>query len=183
MPGDELIDVDHLLEQFSTYKDDHAVHETLNGHTMLQAPFVLHHKEGGGAAVKAVVRFGRATRGHPQLVHGGIAALIFDNLFGWAMFLGGTTHVFTANLQVDYVKPLPCDTVCLVSVGLDRREGRKLYLRGELTSLDGGVTYQRATSLFIIPRPGQGVVAAAAAAAPASDGAEAPTAATGLKLG
>lgn len=36
-----------------------------------------------------------------QIVHGGITALTFDNLLGWALFLQGTGAVFTASLKVN----------------------------------------------------------------------------------
>lgn len=37
-----------------------------------------------------------------QTVHGGITALTFDNLLGWALFLQGTGAVFTASLKVTH---------------------------------------------------------------------------------
>lgn len=37
-----------------------------------------------------------------QTVHGGITALTFDNMLGWALFLQGTGAVFTASLKVTH---------------------------------------------------------------------------------
>ncbi|CAM9316950.1 unnamed protein product [Discosporangium mesarthrocarpum] len=104
--------------------------------------------------IKAVVRFGRSTQGHPQLVHGGITALTFDNLFGWALFLQGTTNVFTAYLKVDYKAPLPCKTTTAVDILIDRVEGRKLFVKGSVRGLgDDKKVYATAEALFVIPRP------------------------------
>lgn len=156
-PEDKLLDVEKLLQEHPQYHVDHVFHETLNAWDKIACPYVLHqtriNEDGSkGTSVKAVVRFGSATRGHPRLVHGGIISLTFDNLLGWLMFINEITMIFTANLRVDFVSPLPCNTVVVVEVRTERVEGRKHFLSGSITSVDGALTFAKCESLFVVPK-------------------------------
>lgn len=57
-----------------------------------------------------------------------------------------------ASRKVDYKAPLPCLTVAVVDITIDRVEGRKLFVTGRLKSLDGKVHYSSAEALFIKPK-------------------------------
>ena len=57
---------------------------------------------------------------------------------------------FTGELTVRYVAPVPLYRELLCTCHFDSRDGRKLYLSGELT--DDGQVVARATSIFIQPR-------------------------------
>jgi hypothetical protein len=50
----------------------------------------------------ALIKYGDAVNGHPEVVHGGILALCFDNLFGWVFFASKLKAGFTANLNVNF---------------------------------------------------------------------------------
>eukprot|EP00934_Nitzschia_sp_Nitz4_P006127 Nitzschia sp. Nitz4//scaffold19_size178191//13705//14463//NITZ4_001955-RA/size178191-processed-gene-0.44-mRNA-1//-1//CDS//3329540613//6117//frame0 len=102
--------------------------------------------------VIARVQLGKHVNGHPGIVHGGIISLLFDDTFGFGFVALGVAKAFTANLSINYRAPLPAGTVVEMKAYLDRQEGRKLFWKADMTSLDGTVLYAQGTSLYIIPR-------------------------------
>ena len=100
----------------------------------------------------AYVKFGNKVDGHPGIVHGGILSLLFDDAMGFAYEALGVTMAVTANLNVDYRSPVPAGTNVKISAQLERREGRKLFWKAQMTSIDRTVLYAEASSLYIIPR-------------------------------
>lgn len=103
--------------------------------------------------VAAVVRIGASLDGHEGVVHGGILALLIDDVLGFGYeALGDVPMAVTANLNINYMAPVPANTTILVLADLLRREGRKLYWEVRVVSTDRKTLYCNATSLFIIPR-------------------------------
>ena len=102
--------------------------------------------------VTALVDFGTALDGHPSIVHGGIVALVLDDVFGFSFEAMGVPMAVTANLNLNYRAPTPAGTSVLIRVYLERQENRKLYFQANVTSLDGSVVYADSTCLYIIPR-------------------------------
>jgi acyl-coenzyme A thioesterase PaaI-like protein len=86
----------------------------------------------GRAVVDA--RFG----GPPHTVHGGVVALIFDELLGNTNYCLGM-GAMTGTLQIRYQRPTPLDRELELAGWLDRVEGRKIFTRGTI-SVDGEVT-------------------------------------------
>ena len=64
-------------------------------------------------------------------------------------------RAMTANLQVDYKRPLPLGSAAMAHAKLARREGRKCFLSATLTSLDQSTTFSTSTSLYVAPRQQQ----------------------------
>jgi len=102
-----------------------------------------------GNGVQAKVTFGAAHEGAPERCHGGIVAALFDDILGSVLAVIGE-GAFTGELTIRYVAPVPLYRELLCTCWIEHRDGRKLYLSGELT-LDGQVL-SRATSIFIQPR-------------------------------
>jgi acyl-coenzyme A thioesterase PaaI-like protein len=124
--------------------------------------------------VTAVVKLGSGLDGHPGVVHGGILALIIDDVLGLGNLAlstmptlnGGTSdetrlaiveYAVTANLNVNYTAPVPSGSTVLVTATLVQPNNvpphpRKLHWLVSVTSLDETVPYCRASSLYIIPR-------------------------------
>ena len=128
------------------------------------------------------VRVGRRLNGHGGIVHGGVLSLLFDEAMGWACeclrlrdeddgdddvvdrSIDGptttptppsapTTAAVTANLTVDFRAPLPEGSEGVIRVyHHGERDGRKIRFTATLESVDGGVTYAEASSLFVIVR-------------------------------
>ena len=79
----------------------------------------------GAAKVDALVLLGDHLNGHVGVVHGGFTAALLDDLFGWAAGIerkrfDPETAVFTANLHVDYKRPMPGNGAYHVTVRADR---------------------------------------------------------------
>jgi acyl-coenzyme A thioesterase PaaI-like protein len=115
--------------------------------------------------VRAVVELGGKLNGHPGVIHGGLLALLIDDVLGFGFKAAGVDMAMTANLNINYLAPVPANTTILINAYLDRREGRKLYWQVLVTNNNAAVVaddddddphntvvYCNATSLYIIPR-------------------------------
>jgi len=108
--------------------------------------------------VVADIFLGTRVNGHKGIVHGGIAALLFDDVFGFAYYsvmhkeYGAMRMGFTANLNVNYRTPLEEKTHVVMRVYLTKIERRKLFFKARLESIDGEILYSEASSLFIMAR-------------------------------
>lgn len=104
-------------------------------------------------SVRADIEIGCGLNGHPSIVHGGILALLMDDTLGFGFDSLGIEAAVTANLNIDYVQPVPEQCHIHIVAHLDHREGRKLYWTVQvLDARDHTMVYCNATSLFIIPR-------------------------------
>nr|XP_056709510.1 acyl-coenzyme A thioesterase THEM4-like [Euleptes europaea] len=91
---------------------------------------------------------GSYLEGPPGFTHGGSIATILDcTLGGSGTFFAG--KVMTANLNVNYKNPVPLGSVVLVESKIDRVEGKKVFISGQVRSIDGETLYAEATGLFI----------------------------------
>ena len=91
-------------------------------------------------------RVGAAHNGPPDMVHGGIIALIFDELLGTCAVRSGLGG-FTGTLSVRYQAPTPLHEPLDLSAHLDRVEGRKVFVVGEIRH--GDVCCASAEGIFI----------------------------------
>ncbi|KAF0695487.1 Aste57867_13704 [Aphanomyces stellatus] len=128
--------------------DDHYIH-SLNVTGKYQAFEVYGLPE--KTSTTSVVHFGDKLCGHPGIVHGGCISTVFDELFGWTMIWMTGKVGFTANLSVNFRKPLPATTFGIIYTELDKKEGRKLFMKARLEDNDGNL-YSEATALFILPK-------------------------------
>ena len=87
--------------------------------------------------------------GPPGQVHGGVVALILDQVFGEAAAAGGTPGM-TGTLTLRYQLNTPLGR-CSAAAWVDRREGVKTIVKGEMRDADGQTTV-RAEGVFILPR-------------------------------
>lgn len=98
-------------------------------------------------------------------MHGGISALIIDNVAGYAVFkmkAAGAVPAgpaFTVNLNVNYRKPIPSMSTVICSVKLHSHERKKSLLDIRLYSPPdkegSSVTYCEASALMVTPSAGQ----------------------------
>lgn len=65
-------------------------------------------------------------------VHGGCLGAVFDGALGTLFTVSGTAG-FTANLSVDYRKPVEIPSVLMLYAEIDEVDGRKIYISGRLT--------------------------------------------------
>ena len=102
-----------------------------------------------GEQAVANVRLGPAFEGAPQRAHGGVTAAIFDDVMGYVLVLL-RTPAYTGRLTVSYRAPVPVGEDLQVRAWLDRRDGRKLFMRAEMTH--EGTVISDAEGLFVAIR-------------------------------
>lgn len=105
-----------------------------------------------GTRVTGVVTFGGAYEGPPGCVHGGYIAAAFDELLGFAQGLSGNPGM-TANLTVNYRSPTPLRQPLRLVGDIDRIEGRKIFVKGELRVVADDRLCAEATGLFLSMPP------------------------------
>jgi acyl-coenzyme A thioesterase PaaI-like protein len=98
------------------------------------------------------VTLGRFYLGGRGAAHGGVLPLLFDEVLG-RLANTGRTRSRTAFLHVDYRAITPIGPQLQVRGRVDRIEGRKRWLSGEV--LHDGVVCAEATGLFVELREGQ----------------------------
>lgn len=90
---------------------------------------------------------GAAYEGPPGLVHGGVSALLFDQLAGEAATAGGAPGM-TGTLTLRYRRGTPLGPLHGEAT-LQRVDGRKAYVSGFISDADGPTV--EAEGLFILP--------------------------------
>ncbi len=107
----------------------------------------------GNTAVAASVHVDPMFQGPPGRVHGGIVAVLIDELMGTVNRMVGR-RAFTARLAIDFRAPAPIDTELRFRAWLHDEQGRKITMRAEGRT-DAGV-FVEAEGLFVVPRPDSG---------------------------
>ncbi len=107
-----------------------------------------------GREAVATLTLGAAHEGAPGRSHGGVVAALFDDVFGFVLDIESDLPAFTGELTIRYERATPLHVPLRCQVRMDSREGRKLFLTGELTSEpDDGtgqvVVHARSRALFI----------------------------------
>ena len=114
------------------------------------------------------VTLGAAHEGAPGRSHGGIVSALFDDVFGFVLTIERQA-AFTGTLTIRYEQGVPIGVPLTCRVRLDRQEGRKLFMSGELTvdptdpdDSESGAVVTRATAVFIsVPQDAFGASARA----------------------
>jgi acyl-coenzyme A thioesterase PaaI-like protein len=109
-------------------------------------PLKIHHDSSGRAW--SDFRLGAAYEGPPGLVHGGVSALILDQMLGEAAGAGGKPGM-TGTLTLRYRRGTPLGELS-AEAHIDRVEGVKTYAVGHVADAEG-VTVE-AEGVFILPR-------------------------------
>jgi acyl-coenzyme A thioesterase PaaI-like protein len=132
-------------EQFQTTHDDRPVSGRSSPYSL--DPDIRRE----GDEVIATVTLRAAHEGAPARSHGGIVAALFDDVFGFVLAIHQTPG-FTGELGIRYEAGTPLHVPLTCRVRLAERQGRKLFMTGELSADDGAVCV-RATATFIAIDP------------------------------
>jgi acyl-coenzyme A thioesterase PaaI-like protein len=104
--------------------------------------------------IRGWARFRRFHLGRNGAVHGGALGLLFDSVLGMtSAVLTGGPYQRTAYLHIDYRNIVPIEKQLRVDAGIDRVDGRKIFVSGSLR--DGDTLLTEAQALFVLLRPGQ----------------------------
>ena len=96
-------------------------------------------------------RLGEEYQGGSGFLHGGIIALLLDEVMSKAVRFHGQSAV-TADLHVEYKKPIRANTEIVVEGFVTRRDGRQLYHEGEIRN-EAGELLARGQGRFVIIDP------------------------------
>jgi uncharacterized protein (TIGR00369 family) len=88
--------------------------------------------------VRASFRVGSQYQGAKGFVHGGIIATLLDEIMAKVSLFHGVQAV-TAELAVEYLRPVPVDQDLIAEGHEVKREGRNLHYAGEIRNTSGTV--------------------------------------------
>ena len=112
----------------------------------------LHVRQQGDEVVAAAT-LGLAYEGPPSYLHGGMSALLMDQLLGAAAIAAGLWGM-TAHLELDYAGPVPLETPLALRARVAENAGRKSVIIGEIALASApDEALVRARGVFVTPRP------------------------------
>ena len=118
-------------------------------------PLRVEKREDGTAF--AAFHLGAAYEGPPNLVHGGVSALILDQMLGEAASAAGAPGM-TGRLNLTYRRPTPLGDL-IAKAWVHEVDGYKTTVKGHILGPDGEPTVE-AEGLFILPRWARELIAA-----------------------
>jgi acyl-coenzyme A thioesterase PaaI-like protein len=119
---------------------------------ILTVPMSAHKADDG--RIQGWARFARFHLGRNGAVHGGALGLLFDTVLGLtSSVLTGGPYQRTAYLKINYRHIVPIEKKLQIDAGVDRVDGRKIFVSGRLS--DGDTVLTDADALFVRLRPGQ----------------------------
>lgn len=95
-------------------------------------------KDNDARRVVGRFRFGAEYQGSNRVLHGGIIALLLDEVMG-KMNGFHNVRAVTAELSVEYLRPVPVDEEITVEAEEVSRKGRNLMHRGEIRNVAGEI--------------------------------------------
>jgi acyl-coenzyme A thioesterase PaaI-like protein len=93
------------------------------------------------------VWFGPGAKGPPGHAHGGSTAAVLDEAMGLCCWARGHA-VVAAKIGVEFRRLVPLGTVATIETWIDKVDGKKVHVRGRLSS-PAGETFVESTGLFI----------------------------------
>ena len=137
-----------ILKQHADRIDTNAVHGALTFPEGLERYDI--YQKGDHQELACIIRIGKKLCGHPDIVHGGIISTLFDYTYGWLFFAVGEKAGFTANLSVNFRRPIRANSTGLMRVVLEKKEGRKTFVKATW-EIDGEL-HADSTALFVKPK-------------------------------
>jgi uncharacterized protein (TIGR00369 family) len=98
--------------------------------------------------IRGAFRLGKEYEGGTGFIHGGIIATVLDEAMGKVARFRGVPAV-TAELVIEYLKPVPVDADLVIEAYEVEKTGRSLHLAGEIRTRDG-VVLARGRGRFVI---------------------------------
>jgi acyl-coenzyme A thioesterase PaaI-like protein len=119
---------------------------------ILTVPMNAHKTDDG--RIEGWARFARFHLGRNGAVHGGCLGMLFDTVLGLtSSVLTGGPRQRTAYLHINYRQIVPVEKKLQIAAGVDRTDGRKIFVSGRLS--DGDTVLTDAEALFVLLKPGQ----------------------------
>ncbi|KAJ3051068.1 hypothetical protein HK097_007948 [Rhizophlyctis rosea] len=115
-------------------------------------PALFHNKD--QTEIIAIIHVGERMCGHDGIVHGGVLSTLMDEMLARCTIPSLPNHIgFTANLNINFRKPVRANQFLILHSRLKRLDGRKAYGEAWIEGIDGqGVKYVEAEALFVSPK-------------------------------
>lgn len=130
-------------------KDKDTVRDCLTFHDRPESDSALIHQ------VNMIVSLGHKVNGYPHVTHGGMVAVLFDEVMGTLLALNkrrvaipGVESSVTANLNVTFLLPVATPQTVILSAVFKKIEGRKIFIGATLKD-SAGVAHAKAEALWI----------------------------------
>lgn len=94
--------------------------------------------ESTDVGVRAIHSFDDRQTGAPGIVHGGLVATAYDDLFGFLLYSVRQLAV-TRSLTVEYLRPIWLHQPYEFTASIDQHIGRRLHVSAQARSFDGEV--------------------------------------------
>ncbi len=101
--------------------------------------------------IRGRFRLGPEYQGGAGFIHGGIIATLLDEAMGKVNRFENLRAV-TAELTIEYLKPVPVDQEISIEAFQERKEGRQLFHAGEIRN-QAGVLLARGRGRFVAVNP------------------------------
>ncbi|KAI7882812.1 HotDog domain-containing protein [Mucor mucedo] len=147
---EEVIAYEHLSPSARAHS---LTATTLRGQDMIVRRPVKFFNKNKTACVMAIY-FGANLCGHDGVIHGGLAATVLDEMLAYVTIPSlPNKSGFTANLNVNYRRPIFSEQWVIVHGELEKLEGRKAWGKAWIDTIDKEpVLLTEATALYISPR-------------------------------
>ncbi|GIF38592.1 PaaI family thioesterase [Actinoplanes xinjiangensis] len=117
------------------------------------APPLEIHRDGDGAV--GTCTLGRAFEGPPSFAHGGVSAMLLDQMLGYAAGAAGHPGM-TVRLDTGYRRPVPLYTPLRLTARVAGIDGRRVTVTGTITTAaEPGDVLVEATGVFVALRAEQ----------------------------
>ena len=98
------------------------------------------------------VWFGPGSEGAPGVVHGGATMAVLDHALGRCAWAAGHVSV-TGRLTTEFKERIPIETILWFTARVEKTEGRKISVSGEIMDPEKDKVMARAEALFIVITP------------------------------
>lgn len=111
--------------------------------------------EAAGDGVRGTFTLGAVHEGPPGHAHGGVSALVLDELLGWACAAAGALSM-TVDLRLRYHRPVPLRTPLIATARVTGTEERITDVTGEIAAAEEpDAPLVQAHGVFVRPSPEQ----------------------------
>ena len=137
---------------------NHFIHVALRTVDCIQdLIYVFPHELDGDSPKSAIIliKLGNFVDGHNGIVHGGLVSAIIDEMFGALFFKANThnksIHGVTANLNINYRKPVKPNKWIIWFGAIEKVENRKTFLMAKIFNMNLELLAD-STCLFVVPK-------------------------------
>eukprot|EP01032_Pedospumella_encystans_P029195 gene29195-32974_t len=139
--------IDWSSKKYEKMVKNNALFHTLYGEDMVEEYEVYKHKT--KPEIMAILKFGNVLNGYPEILHGGISALVIDNSYGLLFMSQNLPPTFTANLNINYRQPIRQNSYCILRAEIVGAQGRKLHMKATIEDANTNEIQVESTTLFI----------------------------------